>query len=123
MRAFRAADAFALEICRLAASLSRSAPRSLVEAIRCSAMQCGGALVAASADEAGCEAERTQLNRARRELLEGRYYLSLARRLGLIESRRYRAVVCRHDAAFREVEGLLSREPAERSTRAGRRAT
>jgi four helix bundle protein len=111
MRAFRAADAFAMEIYRLAASLSSNAPRSLVDAIRLSAMHCGGALVAASADELGCEAERLQLSRARRELLEGRYYLSLARRLGLIDSRRYRAVVSRQDAAFKELDGLLARRP------------
>ena len=68
-------------------------------------------MVAASADAAGCEDERRQLSRARRELLEGRYYLSLARRLGLIDSRRYRAVILRQDAAFREVDTLL-RPPA-----------
>lgn len=111
MRAFRAVDAFAIEICRLAASLSSTAPRSLVDAIRLSAMHCGGALVAASADGVGTDAERIQLCRARRELLEGRYYLSLARRLGLIDSRRYRAVVSRQDAAYKEVDGLLSRRP------------
>lgn len=109
MRAFRAADAFAIEIWQLAASISSSAPRSLVDAIRCSAMHCGGALVAASADESDGEAQRDQLTRARRELLEGRYYLSLARRLGLIDARRYRAVVSRQDVAFKELDGLLAR--------------
>ena len=55
----------------------------------------------------GCEDERLQIERARRALFEGRYYLYLARRFGLIDARRYRAIAVRQDSALRELAAVL----------------
>ena len=37
-----------------------------------------------------------------------RYYLYLARRLGFLDLRRYRALVTQHDAAVREIDAILT---------------
>ncbi len=52
-------------------------------------------------------AERELLERAKADLIEGRYYLYLARRLGALDVKRYRALSLRQDAAVREIEVLL----------------
>ena len=64
-------------------------------------------MVAASANPAGGPDERRLLERARSELTEGRYYLYLARRLGLLDVKRYRGLTARQDAALREIDRLL----------------
>jgi four helix bundle protein len=107
VRAFKAADAFAVEAYRVSAALPAAAPSGLIEAIRRVALRSGGALVAASTNPAGGPGEQRLLERARAELIEGRYYLDLARRLGLLDVRRYRGLTARHEAALQELGALL----------------
>jgi len=102
--AFRAADAFAQEAFRAARGLSRREGEDLAREIRRTAALSVGAVVAAGAVPAGGARARELLQTARSGLIEGRYYLYLARRLGLLDLRRYRAVATRQDAALREVE-------------------
>jgi four helix bundle protein len=106
--AFRAADAFAVEAFRLAASLpSGAAGAGLAADIRRTALAAGGAVVAAAACASGGSAERAHLERARVALHESRYYLHLARRFGWLDARRYRALTLRQDAATRELDAVL----------------
>lgn len=107
LRAFRATDAFAVEAYRISSALSSSAHGGLAGEIRRTAVSSGGAVVAASASEPGGPAERTLLRRARSDLMEGRYYLYLARRLGLLELKLYRGLTARQDAAIKELDALL----------------
>ncbi len=106
MVAFRATDAFAVEAYRASSAMARRADPLATE-IRRMAVASGGAIVAASASDAGGAEERTHLKRARATLLEGRYYLYLARRFGLLDPRRYRTLTVRQDAAMREIERML----------------
>ena len=110
--AFRATDAFAVEAYRVAATLRDVA---LGDAIRRTAIVAGAAVVSASAGGAG--AASAQLERAREALLEGRYFLYLARRFGLLDVRQYRALALRQDSALREIEAARS-EQAARGERA-----
>lgn len=121
LRAFKATDAFVVEAFRLTATFEGAAGRDLGREIREAAGRCGGALVAASVASAGDPSERRCLALARERLAEGRYYLYLARRLGLIDVARYRTLMTRHDAATRELDhafrdaavaGPRAREPA-----------
>ena len=111
--AFKATDAFAVEAFRVSGSLRRTANSELLDEIRRVAIRSGGALVAASASTPGGESERRHLCRARDDLLEGRYYLYLARRLGLLDLKRYRGLTVRQDVALRELEVVLSGTSAE----------
>jgi hypothetical protein len=99
LEAFRATDAFAVEAYRVAGTLRDLA---LGEAIRRTAIVAGAAVVSASAGTGGAGAP--QLERAREALLEGRYFLYLARRFGLLDVRQYRALALRQDSALREIE-------------------
>jgi hypothetical protein len=112
VRAFRATDAFAVEAYRLTSRRDGGVPSGVLEAIRLVALRSGGALVAAASSPAGGGHERRLLTRARVELSQGRYYLYLARRLGLIDARHYRGLTARHDAALRELDLLLERPAA-----------
>lgn len=107
LRAFRATDAFALEAFQAMQALGRTEGAALAREIRRVAARSGGALVAASAASPGEPAERRALESARSGLLEVRYYLYLARRLGFLELRRYRRLASQQDAALRELDGLL----------------
>jgi four helix bundle protein len=118
MQAFRATDAFAVEAYRAASALSKSAAQALAVEIRKSAVRSGGAVVAASASAPGGEQEQAHLERARVALVEGRYYLYLARRFGLLDPKRYRALTSRQDAALRELQALLEAPPAPPGLRA-----
>ena len=104
LRAFRATDAFALEVIVASRALDRGEGAGLARDIRTVAARCGGALVAATA---GPAPSRETLEGARAGLFEIRYYLYLARRLGFLDLRRYRDLAARQDAALRELEGLL----------------
>jgi four helix bundle protein len=110
LRAFRATDAFALEAFQAVRALGKSEGEMLAREIRRVAARSGGSLVAASAAPPGGDAQRRGLEVARSGLLEVRYYLYLARRLGFLDIKRYRSLVTQQDAALREVEALL--EPA-----------
>jgi four helix bundle protein len=115
LRAFRATDAFAIEAYRLATGLKKDAHAGLAGELRRAAVRSGGAVVAASAGPPGGKTERRLLERARAELLEGRYYLMVARRLGLVDPKAYRGLTARQDAALRELELLL--QPAAAKAR------
>jgi hypothetical protein len=107
VKAFRATDAFVLEAYREAASLRGALGVEIGREIRAVVVRCGGALVAASAATSGRPAERRLLESARLSLAEGRYYLYLARRVGLLDQRRYRGLIVRHEAALRELDAAL----------------
>jgi hypothetical protein len=109
LRAFRATDAFAVEAYRVTRTLGPLAGDGLAGEIRRTAMRCGGAIVAATANEPGSTEERRQLDLARAIMTEGRYYLYLARRLGLLDLKVYRGLTLRQDAALRELDVLLRR--------------
>ena len=104
LRAFRATDAFALEVIVASRALDRGEGAGLARDIRTVAARCGGALVAATA---GPGPARETLEGARAGLLEVRYYLYLARRLGFLDLRRYRELAARQDSALRELDALL----------------
>lgn len=109
--AFRATDSFAVEAYRAATSMRAGPSAPLADEIRRTALAAGGAVVAASASE-GCTAvEREHLARARSALIEGRYYLYLARRFGLIDGKLYRTLTMRQDSAIRELEAAIVRAP------------
>ncbi len=108
LRAFRAADAFVVEAWSLCARSSRAEHGPLADEIRRVVARSGAALAAASDRRPGGAAERRLLRRARRHLLEGRYFLSLARRTGLIDLRGYRGLTVRQDSALREIERLIA---------------
>lgn len=121
LRAFKATDAFVVEAFRLTAAFEGPAGRDLGREIRETGARCGGALVAASVSSVGEPSERRWLAIAHERLAEGRYYLYLARRLGLIDIARYRTLMTRHDAATRELDhavrdavstGPRARDPA-----------
>lgn len=114
MSIFKATDAFAVDAYSAARWLKGERGTGLAAEIRRTAVASGGAVVAASASDPGGEQERRHLQRARAALIEGRYYLYLARRFGLLDSRRYRALTTRQDAALRELEALLRRPVAGR---------
>jgi hypothetical protein len=110
VRAFRAADAFALEAYRVSATLSVARHPELVGGLQRSAIRAGASLVAASASPPGGTIERELLERARTSLMQSRYYLYVARRLALIDVRLYRGLTVRQDAALKELESLLGGE-------------
>jgi hypothetical protein len=122
LRAFKAADVFVIEAFRVASSLEGSAGRDLARELRRTLARSGAALVAASMAGAGEPCEQRCLEAARTGLAEGRYYLYLARRLGMVDVRQYRGLMIRQDAAARELEaaarlgaqgrGPRSRDPA-----------
>lgn len=118
LRAFRAMDAFAVEAMEAARLVAKHDADGLAVEIRRAVVYAGSALFAACASAPGSEGEREGMKRARARLLEGRYHLYLARRLGLFDVRRYRAVSFRHEAALREVEAALEPPPASRGGRA-----
>ena len=77
--AFRAVDAFAVDAWKVARQLARGDGDALSQELRAQVARCGGAL-------ARC-----------------RFALYLARRLGLVDLRAYRALSARGDAAAREL--------------------
>lgn len=111
VRAFRALDAFAIESYEVARLVRQQDGEALAGEIRRNVARAGGAFVSACAQEAGSAAESEALAAARTRLLEGRYPLYLARRLGFFDVRRYRSVSAKHDAALREIDLLLARVP------------
>lgn len=106
LQAFRAVDTFAVEAYRATAPGQASDP-TLREGLRRAASRAGAAVVAASMAPPGHAGERSWLARAREHLAEARYHVYLARRVGIIEARTYRALAARHDAAQRQLAALL----------------
>ena len=107
MKVFRATDAFAVEAYRVARGFPKRGGEHLGGEILRTAIRSGGAVVAASASAAEGASKRAHLRSARIALVEGRYYLYLARRFGLLDFKKYRSLTVRQDAALREVENLL----------------
>jgi len=107
MTAFRAIDAFTVEAYRVSVALGAGAGRDLGGELRRAVIRSGGAVVAASSAAPGGVEEREHLERARSALAESRYYLYLARRFGVLDGRRYRALTVRQDAALREISGVI----------------
>ncbi len=110
--AFRATDGFAVEAYRAAAALRGDA---LAGEIRRTAIAAGAAVVAASAAAPGSGAAAEHLDRAREALIEGRYFLYLARRFGLLDARQYRSLSLRQDSALREIEAYRAAPPRGRA--------
>jgi len=108
VRAFRATDHFAVSVYQAVKSFTRPEGEDLAREIRGAVARSGGALVAAaSAQEDDPEAARA-LARAHRGMLEIRYFLYLARRLGCLDLKRYRQLATLQDAALRELAALLA---------------
>ncbi len=107
IRVFKATDAFAVDAYSATRSFKRGRRSGLASEIRRTAVASGGAIVAASASEPGGQQELEHMRRARSALIEGRYYLYLARRFGMLDQKHYRALASRQDLALRELEGLL----------------
>lgn len=109
IRAFRATDHFALALWQELRGFARAEGETLAAETRRTLARTGGALAAAAsaADGAG-GGGRESLAGAHAGLLEIRYYLYLARRLGCLDLKRYRHLTALQDAALREIEPLLS---------------
>jgi len=110
---FKAADAFTHEAYKICGAFSGAVGLELAKEIRRVALRSGGALVAASGSVPGGAEERELLLRARTALIEGRYYVYLARRFGMLDVRGYRSLTTRQDAALRELGQLLPSAAAE----------
>jgi four helix bundle protein len=107
VRAFRATDHFALAAWQAVRAFSRSEGESLAHEIRRAIARSGGALVAAASAREGDDAARRALERAHQGLLEIRYFLYLARRLGCLDLKRYKELAALQEAALRELASLL----------------
>ena len=104
---FRSVDHFTLEAFKAARSMDRREGSELAREIRRLCSASGGALVAASTMTRGGDEEGRLLVSTRSWLMEARYYLYLARRLGFLEHRRYRQLTAIQDVAVREVEAFI----------------
>ena len=110
---FRAADAYAVEVVRAAQRIGEGRDASLLKELRRSALRCGGALVAASVARPRSASAQSALESAQSSLAEGRYFLYLARRFGVLDARGYRSLKLRQEAAFRELGGLLEKSMSQ----------
>jgi four helix bundle protein len=107
VRAFRATDQFALATWQAVRGFSRPEGETLSAEIRRAVARSGGALVAAASAQEGDEGARAALKRAHQGLLEIRYFLYLARRLGCLDLKRYKELATLQEAALRELASLL----------------
>ena len=107
VRAFRATDQFALAAWQAVRAFNRPEGESLAHEIRRAVARSGGSLVAAASAREGDEAARRALERAHQGLLEIRYFLYLARRLGCLDLKRYKDLAALQEAALRELASLL----------------
>jgi four helix bundle protein len=106
VRAFRATDHFAVSVYQAVKAFTRPEGEDLAREIRGAVARSGGALVAASSAAADDAEGRLALARAHRGMLEVRYFLYLARRLGCLDLKRYRQLATLQDAALRELAAL-----------------
>jgi four helix bundle protein len=107
LRAFRATDHFTLAVWQEVRSFARPEGEALAGEIRRTVVRSGGALVAASSSGDDGDGGRRAIATAHAGLLEVRYYLYLARRLGCLDLKRYRQLTTLQDAALRELSTLL----------------
>ena len=108
VRAFRATDHFVLAVWQAVRTFGKTEGESLAQEIRRAVARSGGALVAAASAPEGDEAAQRSLAGAHQGLLEIRYFLYLARRLGCLDLKKYRELATLQEAAIREVLLLLS---------------
>lgn len=106
VRAFRATDHFALAAYQAARAFPHPEGDDLAREIRRTVARSGGALVAAASAVADDDRSRRSLEAAHRGMLEARYFLYLARRVGCLDLKRYRQLTTLHDAALRELASL-----------------
>ena len=107
VRAFRATDHFALAVWQAVRAFHRPEGESLAGEIRRAIARSGGALVAAASAKEATEDARRALESAHRGLLEIRYFLYLARRLGCLDLKKYRELSILQEGALRELASLL----------------
>jgi four helix bundle protein len=107
LRAFRATDHFALAVWQEVRAFARTEGEALAREIRRTVARSGGSLVAASSGGEEGDGGRRAIASAHTGLLEIRYYLYLARRLGCLDLKRYRQLTTLQDAALRELASLL----------------
>jgi four helix bundle protein len=107
VRAFRATDQFALAVWQAVRAFNRPEAESLAGEIRRAIARSGGALVAAASAREANDTARRQLASAHQGLLEIRYFLYLARRLGCLDLKRYKELSGLQDTALRELASLL----------------
>ena len=107
VRAFRATDHFALAVWQAVRGFARPEGESLAWEIRRAIARSGGSLVAAASAREGDEGARRALQSAHQGLLEIRYFLYLARRLGCLDLKRYKELAALQEAALRELASLL----------------
>lgn len=108
VRAFRATDHFALAAWQAVRAFGRPDGEALAREVRRTLARSGGALVAAATGSASEPTVRAALESAHAGLLEVRYYLYLARRLGCIDLKAYRHLTTLQDAALRELAALVA---------------
>ena len=108
VRAFRATDHFVLAVWQAVRTFGKAEGESLAQEIRRAVARSGGALVAAASAPEGDAAAQRSLAGAHQGLLEIRYFLYLARRLGCLDLKKYRELATLQEAAIREVLLLLS---------------
>jgi four helix bundle protein len=107
VRAFRATDQFALAAWQTVRAFNRPEGESLAREIRRAVARSGGALVAAASAREASESARRSLESAHQGLLEIRYFLYLARRLGCLDLKRYKELAVLQEGALRELAALL----------------
>jgi len=107
VRAFRATDHFALAVWQAVRAFGKPEGESLAREIRRSVARSGGALVAAASAAEGDEGARRALESAHQGMLEIRYFLYLARRLGCLDLKKYRELATLQEGALRELSSLL----------------
>ncbi len=107
VRAFRATDHFALAAWQAVRAFARTEGESLAHHIRRAVAKSGGSLVAAASAPEGNESARRALESAHQGLLEIRYLLYLARRLGCLDLKKYKELAALQEAALREIATLL----------------
>src|ERR1043166_4470970 len=99
LRAWTAVDELVLDICTMTKSLAAHGHEDVPATLRGLAIK--SALRTTLAVQGRGSEYGTSLRAALTALGELRYFLYLARRLGLIEARRYRAACVRHERAQR----------------------
>ena len=107
LRAFRATDHFVLAAWQAVRGFARGDGEALAGEIRRNVARSGGALVAASTASAVDPTTRQAIAAAHQGLLEIRYFLYMARRLGCLDLKKYKQLVALQDAALRELAALL----------------
>jgi four helix bundle protein len=107
VRAFRATDQFAVAAWQAVRAFNRAEGETLAAEIRRAIARSGGSLVAAASAREGDDAARRALERAHQGLLEIRYFLYLARRLGCLDLKKYKELASLQEVALRELASLL----------------